>query len=153
MNENLTMIIVMPTFFLASAWALKVLVNAMQIRYQLKRHYGVQDKLVDRLGGSADVVEYLRSDAAQKILTMAGPEHTSPYGRVLSALQAGVVLSLLATGFLVLRGFIGAESVEAFTVVGVLGLCLGLGFIGSAAAAYQFSKRWGLIDGGAELDD
>ncbi len=152
MNENLTMIIVMPTFFLAGAWGLKVLVNAMQIRYQLKRHYGVQDKLVDKLGGSSDVVEYLRSDAAQKTLTISAPERTNPYGRVLSALQAGVVLSLLAIGFLVLRGFIEAEAVEAFTVIGVLGLCLGLGFIGSAAAAYVFSKRWGLINGDTDLD-
>lgn len=153
MNENLTMIIVMPTFFLASAWGFKVLVNALQTRYRMKRHYGVQDKLVDKLGGSSEVVEYLRSDAAQKMLSIAAPERTNPYGRVLSALQAGVVLSLLAIGFLVLRGFVGAESVEAFTVIGVLGLCLGLGFIGSAGAAYLFSKRWGLIDGDTELDD
>lgn len=152
MDENLTMIIVMPTFFLAAAWALKVLVNATQIHYQLKRHYGVQDKLVDKLGGSSEVVEYLRSDAAQTMLTMAGPERTNPYARVLSALQAGVVLSLLAIGFLVLRGFVEAEAVEPFTVIGVLGLCLGLGFIGSAAAAYLFSKRWGLINGGTGLD-
>ena len=152
MNENLTMIIVMPTFFLAGAWGFKVLVNAMQIRYQLKRHYGVQDKLVDKLGGSSDVIEYLRSDAAQKTLTISAPDRTNPYGRVLSALQAGVVLSLLAIGFLVLRGFIEQEAVEAFTVIGVLGLCLGLGFIGSAAAAYVFSKRWGLINGDTDLD-
>ena len=153
MDESLTMIIVVPTFFLATAWGLKVLVNAMQVRYQLKRHYGVQDKLVDKLGGSSDVVEYLRSDAAQTMLTMVGPERTNPYGRVLSALQAGVVLSLLAVGFLVLRGFVEPEAVEAFTVIGVLGLCLGLGFIGSAAAAYLFSKRWGLINGAAEIED
>lgn len=153
MNENLTMIIVMPTFFLASAWGFKVLVNAMQSRYQMKRHYGVQDKLVDKLGGSAEVVEYLRSDAAQKMLAIAEPDRANPYGRVLSALQAGVVLSLLAIGFLVLRGFVGAESVEAFTVIGVLGLCLGLGFVGSAAAAFVFSKRWGLINGDTDLDD
>jgi len=152
MNENLTMIIVIPTFFLASAWGFKVLVNALQIRYQLKRHFGLQDKLVDKLNGSSEVVEYLRSDAAQKTLTIAAPESTNPYGRVLSALQAGVVLSLLAIGFLVLRGFVEAESIEAFTVIGVLGLSLGLGFSASAAAAFLFSKRWGLINNDSEVE-
>jgi len=38
---------------------------------------------------------------------------------------------------------------EAFTVVGVLGLCLGLGFLASSGAAYFFSKKWGLVNGSA----
>ena len=42
--------------------------------------------------------------------------------------RPGRCLSLLAIGFLLLRGML-AETFEGFTVVGVLGLCLGIGFL------------------------
>ena len=38
---------------------------------------------------------------------------------------------------------------EGFSVIGVLGISLGLGFLASSAAAYVFSKKWGLINGSA----
>ena len=40
----------------------------------------------------------------------------------------------------------------AATALLALGLCLGLGFLASSAAAYFFSKSWGLINGSADED-
>ncbi|MCK5376889.1 MAG: hypothetical protein KAJ97_07400, partial [Acidobacteria bacterium] len=82
---------------------------------------------------------------------LVSAERANPFNRILSALQAGTVLSLLSVGFLFLRGMI-PEGAQAFSVVGVLGLCLGLGFLASSAAAYLFSKSWGLLDQPAEND-
>jgi hypothetical protein len=149
--DSLIMIIVMPTMFVIFGWAFKTALNFLQARAHMKHHYALHDKLLDRLGNSPEALEYLHSNAGEKMFTLASEERTNPYSRILSALQAGAVLSLLSIGFLFLRGMVRDGS-EAFAVVGVLGLCLGLGFLASSAAAYFFSKNWGLINGSAKDD-
>ena len=140
-SEAVMMIIVMPTMFVISGWAFKVFLNFIQQR----------DPVVWEPGSLPEAIEYLHSDAGEKLFAMASAERANPYSRILSALQAGAVLSLLSIGFIFLRGMV-ADGAEAFTIVGVLGLCLGLGFLASSAAAYVFSKNWGLLDKPAERD-
>lgn len=148
-TEAMIMIIVMPTMFVIFGWAFKTMLSFFQTRSHMKHHYALQDKLLDKLGSSPEALDYLRSGASEEIFAAASHDRTNPYGRILSALQAGAVLSLLAIGFLILRGLL-PDTFEAFTVVGVLGLCLGLGFLASSGAAYFFSKKWGLVNGSAD---
>jgi len=150
MNENMVMIIVMPTMFVITGWAFKTLLAFIQQRQLTKLHYALQDKLLEKLGSSPQAIEYLHSDAGEKMFALAAKERTNPYARILSALQAGAVIGFLGVGFLVLRAMVSREVAEAFSVIGVLGISLGLGFLASSAAAYAFSKSWGLINGSAE---
>ena len=151
-SEAMMMIIVLPTVFNIMGWAFKTLLNHVHNQRLVKLHYALQDKLLEKLGSSPEALEYLHSDAGEKMFALATKERTNPYGRILTALQAGAVISLLGVGFIVLRNMVPHEGAEAFIVVGVLGLCLGLGFLASSAAAYVFSKQWGLINGSAESD-
>ena len=150
-EEAMIMIIVMPTMFVILGWAFKTALNALMTRGHMKYHYALQDKVLDKLGSSPEAMEYLRSGSAEKLFNFASQERTNPYSRILGALQAGAVLSLLAAGFLVLTQILEAQT-ETFAVVGVLGLCLGLGFLASSGAAYYFSKNWGLINGSSNDD-
>lgn len=148
MREELVMLIVMPTMFVVAGWAFKTFLNFFQQRQLTKLHYALQDKLLEKLGSSPEAVQYLHSDAGEKMFALATKERTNPYTRILSALQAGAVLSLLGLGFIVLRYLTPSQdAVEGFSVIGVLGISLGLGFLASSAAAYVFSKNWGLING------
>ena len=151
-GEELTMIIVMPTMFVMMAWAFKTLLNFIQQKSLTKLHYALQDKLLEKLGTSPEALEYLRSDAGERMLALAVKERTNPYARILTALQAGAVISLLGIGFLVLRPMVPPEGAEAFSVIGVLALSLGLGFLASSSAAYAFSKKWGLVNGSRTHD-
>jgi len=152
-SEAMIMIIVMPTVFVILGWAFKTALNFLQIRRHMKHHYALQDKVLDRIGNSPEALEYLNSNAGEHLFALAAQERTNPYGRILTAVQAGAVLSLLGIGFICLRIMVGQEVSQAFAVVGVLGLCLGLGFLASSGAAYYFSKSWGLINGNGSADD
>jgi len=148
MREEMVMLVVMPTMFVIFGWAFKTAINALQTRAHMKYHYALQDKLLDKLSSSPDALEYLRSGSGENVFAFATQERGNPYGRILSALQAGAVITLLGIGFVVLSYTSPLEdTAEGFVVIGVLGISLGLGFLVSSAAAYVFSKNWGLING------
>ena len=151
-EETVIMIIVMPTMFIIAGWAFKTGLDFFHKQRLIKLHYALQDKLLEKLGNSPEAIEYLHSDAGEKMFALATKERTNPYARILTALQTGAVISLFGIGFIFLRGMGTQDAAEAFTVVGVLGLCLGLGFLASSAAAFAFSKQWGLINGSAKSD-
>ena len=151
-EETVVMVIVMPTMFVIMGWAFKTGLDFFHKQRLIKLHYALQDKLLEKLGNSPEALEYLHSDAGEKMFALATKERTNPYARILTALQTGAVISLLGIGFIFLRNQVPHEGAEAFMVIGVLGLCLGLGFLSSSAAAYFFSKQWGLINGSAESD-
>lgn len=152
-EETLAMIIILPTFTVVAAWAFKTVLNFFHNQRLVKLHYSLQDKLLEKLGSSPDAIEYLHSDAGEKMFALATKERTNPYARILTALQTGAVIGLLGIGFIVIPNLVPHEGSEGFTVVGVLALCLGLGFLTSSAAAFVFSKKWGLINGGPDADD
>ena len=152
-DEALSMIIILPTLIVVIAWAFKTVLTFFETRRLVKLHFELQEKLLDKLGGSPEAVELLQSDAGERLFALATRQRTNPYARVLSALQAGAVIALLGVGFLVIPALVPTEGDEAFTVIGVLGLCLGLGFLAAGGAAFVFSKRWGLINGEGEEQD
>jgi hypothetical protein len=152
-DETAAMIIVLPSFALIMAWAFKTVLNFFHNQRLVKLHYALQDKLLEKLGSSPEAIEYLHSDAGEKMFALATKERANPFARILTALQAGAVIGLLGIGFLVIPSLVHQEGAEGFSVIGVLALCLGLGFLASAYSAYVFSKRWGLIDGETESDD
>jgi hypothetical protein len=151
-SEAIIMVIVMPTMFTIMGWAFKTGLDFFHKQRLVKLHYALQDKLLEKLGNSPEAIEYLNSDAGEKMFALLAKERTNPYARILTALQAGAVISLLGIGFIFLRNQVPVEGAEAFMVIGVLGLCLGLGFLASSGAAYVFSKQWGLINGSTEGD-
>ena len=151
-SEAMIMVIVMPTMFVIMGWAFKTGLDFFHKQRLVKLHYALQDKLLEKLGNSPEAMEYLRSDTGEKMFALLSKERANPYARILTALQAGAVISLLGVGFIFLRDQVPQEGGEAFMVIGVLGLCLGLGFLASSAAAYFFSKQWGLINGSTGND-
>src|SRR5690242_14378368 len=97
-----------------------------------KLQAGIQTKLLEKFGSGQELLVYLQSDAGKQFLESLAMEQRTPYGRILGATQAGVILVLLGFGLLFLRGAIrGAE--EGFLIGGTIALSLGLGFGLSAA--------------------
>jgi hypothetical protein len=152
-GEAVAMIVVLPTFVVVTAWAFKMVLNFFHNQRLVKLHYALQDRLLEKLGSSPEAIEYLHSDAGEKMFALATKERTNPYSRILTAMQAGAVIGLLGIGFIVIPNLVPHEGAEAFTVIGVLSLCLGLGFLASSGAAFVFSKKWGLINGDSDSDD
>jgi len=75
-------------------------------------------------------------------------ERVSPHGRIIGALQTGIILLFLGAALLLLHNHVSVAG-EGFVVFGTLICALGMGFALSAVASYYLSKSFGLLNGAA----
>jgi len=152
-GEEIVMLMVMPGFLLAMAWAFRLLLVFLQQRRATRYQYDIQNKLLEKFGTAPELLDYLKSDAGVAFLESSMSEpRTNPQSRILGSMQTGIVLSALGIGFLVLRPLMPAAA-DPFAVFGVLSLCVGVGFLASSWIATNVARRWGLIARSGDTSD
>jgi hypothetical protein len=103
-------------------------------------------KLLDKCTASQDIITYLESVAGRRFLESSATEAANPVARILNAIQAGAITTLLGVAILLARN--AAEDTDVRRVlilVGSIALAIGLGFLASAAVSYYLCKSWGLV--------
>ena len=148
MNDE---VFVFVAFFSAVAFVVYTLVNLRMRRLQLKAVSEFNIRLLDRIGSVKDFSDFVQTEGGAKFmnsLTVAAPAReagSSSGHRIITASQIGVVLSMMGLGFLALQGIVGGSGAYGFTVVGVVALSIGLGFLISAGTSYWLAKQLGVL--------
>ena len=148
MNPDFVVAFTLPTMFSWFAW---VIFSTFR-RYKIaKLQADVQSRLLEKVGSGQDLLAYAQTTAGKQMLESLQVERVVsqvPYGKILGALQAGIVLFCFGSAMLWLRGHVSTpQSADGFTVLGALAIALGRGFGFSAAASYFLSRSWGLLNG------
>ena len=112
----------------------------------------VHTKLMERMTTNDELLAYVQSPAGRRFLEAApvrpdtdSPSFAAPVGSIIWSLMAGVVLTVLGIGFRYSSAFVKDEAHDAFLVVGVIILSLGVGFILASLMAFAVSSRLGLF--------
>lgn len=113
----------------------------------------VHTKLMDRMTGNEELLAYMQSPAGRRFLEAVPPPRAeaeapgfgAPVGSILWSMMAGIVFATVGAGFRVAAGTIGDEVQRAFTVVGIILLSLGIGFLFASLMAFAVSARLGLF--------
>lgn len=107
----------------------------------------VHKHLIEKVGSSQEFLTFLDSDSGKQLVASIGIDQPrrEPYGRILTSVQAGVILLLVGIAFLVLGGRF-ANAAEGFFILGGLAVALGVGFLISAGLSYRLSKAFGLFE-------
>lgn len=136
-------------FIAIIAWIIRIFQTNRRILKLASMQVEMQTRLIDKFDSADDLRTYLDSEGGQQLLKATPVEKSSPYGRILGSIQAGVILSLGGLAIFLIRNHVPGESGEDFAMMflGVLGMAIGLGFLFSAAASFWLSKSWGLING------
>jgi hypothetical protein len=118
-------------------------------RYKIaKIQAEVQLRLLDRVGSGPELLAYAQTDTGRQLLESLKVERASPHGRIIGAVQAGIVFLFLGAALLILRYQINVPNAEqGFGILGTLSSALGAGFVLSAVASYFLSKSLGLLNG------
>jgi hypothetical protein len=141
MSEDVVILPILMATFGSVVWIIFATIR----RYKTaKLQAGVQTKLLEKFGSGQELLAYIQSDAGKRFTESLTMEQRTPYGRILGATQAGVILILLGLALLFLRGRVSGGD-EGFLVSGTIILSLGVGFGLSAALSFFLSKSLGLL--------
>jgi len=147
--EDIAPVFVMIGMCIMIAYLVRVSGDNRRKRDLAQKQFDLQNKLLEKFGSSQELVEYVKSDAGQTFLNVLPAEPpANPYARILSSIQWGIVLLTAGAACLLLRNMV-TDGYEGFSVFGVFGVALGVGFLLSAVVAYILSKTWGVINGGS----
>jgi hypothetical protein len=113
----------------------------------------VHTKIMDRLTTNEDLLAYIQSPAGRRFLEATPlndggdgqPRPGLPSGPILWSTMAGIVLTVLGTGFRYASALVVSDVQPAFQIVGIIIIALGIGFLLSAVLAFFVSARMGLI--------
>jgi hypothetical protein len=136
--------IAIPTLFISLAWIIFSTIRRFKIA---KLQAELQHKLLDKIGSGQELLNYAQTDTGRQLLESLKVERVAPHGRIIVALQAGIVLMVFGAGMLAVRNHVPDQGAEGFTILGSLIFSLGLGFALSSAASYYLSKSFGLLNG------
>ena len=170
-NYQSTLSNILEALALAAVWALSVFSLGWLIRTIIEQkrwtklsrtQAEVHNKILDRFGSSEEVLEYVKSPAGTKFLESAPielhvektpPSHGAPTARIIRSIQLGVIVAAVSLGLLLVSLRFEGETSEALFALGGIAFCLGGGFIASALLSIVLSRRLGLWQGPAGVDD
>jgi hypothetical protein len=143
-------ILVPGSLFFMIGWIVWVLFSSIR-RYKIARFQAeVQTSLLQRLDSSQSLLAYVETPAGKQFVEGLTTERVTPYERILSSVQAGIIIAIFGVALLVLRSKLPFSG-EAFTIFGTLAVALGLGFGIAGAASYFLSRSFGLLNRGPRI--
>lgn len=152
--EALIPIIVLTTMLLVAGWMVRTVSTNRRLRETASMQTQMQTRLLEKFGTSQEMLQYLESDAGKKFVESASLERSNPHGRILSAVQSGVLLVLGGVAMLAAGSGLGHDAAQGTWFLGLMGLMLGVGFLISSFIAYRLSKSWGLFgDAPSRMED
>ncbi len=138
---------------LAFAWLVRTLIEQNRWSRLANTQKEVHQKILDRFGTTAELLEYMGTPAGAKFLESAPiPLHADsapkngPLSRVLWSIQIGVIVAAGAVGMLIVSGRYTDETGQGLFALGVIALCVGAGFIVSALVSMFLSRRLNAAD-------
>jgi hypothetical protein len=138
---------------LSIGWVIRTGLADRRWQRLTKTQTDAHTKLLDRLASHEDLLTYIQSPVGKRFLDAApipldegaSGRLSAPVARILLSVQAGIVLAAVGIGLFVAKNRVIEEVAAPLSVVGLVAVALGVGFIVSAVAAYSLSQRLGLL--------
>lgn len=148
-SDGITGICIVGTLASLVGWIVWVVSTNVRRRQATEKIAALHSKLLDQCANSNELLRYLESEQGRKFLESATVETANPSARILGAIQAGCVLTLLGVaGLLVREGLHDRDAQETIMIFASAALAIGVGFLISAVASYALSRSWGLLRAG-----
>ena len=120
-----------------------IVAGRLQDRARLRME--LQLRLLERFSSAAELQQFLESEGGRKLLGSLSPRLTvGP--RLLLAVQAGVVITILGSGLQIT----GNRELQD---PGIACVALGLGLVASALVSWVLARMWGLLPGAGTHGD
>ncbi len=112
---------------------------------EISRDTQIMTQLVAQVRSGEEAAVFLESSSAQALFDRMVDRRTLVLGRMLRALQSGIVLIVLGIAIFVIRTQFTDDEALAALVFGTLSLAVGTAFLLASGMTYVLSLRWGLL--------
>jgi hypothetical protein len=145
---DLTSMVAIISVFGSFSFLVWVVTDTLRRRRQLQVAADFHTKLLDKMQSSRELSEFLDSPGGARFIDSVAMERSHPAHRILRAVQVGIVLLAAGIGCRLVGGqaVLHPEAVEGFTVLGILLMSVGIGYLFSAGISYGLSRSFGLFD-------
>ena len=129
------------------SWIVWVIATNIRIAKVARTQSRMHSEMVEKLGSSQELMGFLQTDAGQRLFSTP-PQvepRRDPFNRILSSVQAGIVLAALGLALAILGNAVPLAH-GTFLAFGAITGAIGLGLLASALVSYRLSKSMGLID-------
>jgi hypothetical protein len=147
----------------ALGWLIRTLIEQRRWKQLSRTQSDVHNKILDRFNTTEQLLEYIRTPAGSKFLESAPiPLHaerpangktSTLAARIMWSVQLGVVTAIVGLGMLLLSAVFEKDASQGLFALGAIALCVGTGFIASAAVSLKLSRRLGLWETPPEAID
>lgn len=148
---DITPVLIVGTLAALVGWIVWVVSTNLRRRQVSERLAALHSKLLDRCANSDELLHYLESDAGRRFLDSTTIESSNPFTRIMGAVQAGVIFTLLGVAGMGVRQTLDFDGRQVVLVLASGALAIGVGFLISAVASYVLSRSWGLLRPGSKF--
>jgi hypothetical protein len=128
-------------------WIIWILFSTLRRYLIAKARASLHAKVLERIDSAQSLLTLASSDVGRQFLESIALEEAPrerPFGRVLFALQAGMVLFFFGVAMLLVHHHV-YDPDSGFIIVGLGAIGLGVGFLAAAATSLAVSRRLGLL--------
>jgi hypothetical protein len=144
--DFLVPMIVMLAFIYMLAAVITGVLESRRRAMAIRARSDLLNRILDKFGSSRDFIELSESPGGKRLLEALGSEPNGAAEKILSAVQRGIVLTVLGIGLLFLSLTLRENAVEVlFRIFGAFSLALGVGYLVSSALSYRMARSIGLL--------
>lgn len=138
-SKDVAVLFVFLSLFVTMGWGVYLLAETRKRRDRIQAQAELNRRLLDKFGSAREIVEFFETPGGAKFMESLASDREAPAGAVLRSTHREIILAILAVGCLSLAWYYRADE-NPLLVIGVLLLCLGIGFLVSAVVSRQLSK-------------
>jgi hypothetical protein len=143
-GKDAAILLVLLAAFATAAWMFYLVADANKKQRRLKAQAELHGRLLDKFGSAQEVVEFLQTPGGTRFVEGLSSDREEPVAGILRSTHRGILLVIVAAGCLFLSWYYRYSGENPLLVIGVILMCLGIGFLASAAVAQRLARKLGL---------
>jgi len=151
--EGIFIFAIFSTVLSVLIWLIKTIIEQRRWSRLARVQTEVHGKLLDRFSTSEELMRYIETPAGKRFLEStpipveAGAKPVSaPIGRILWSIQTGLVVAAAGLGLQWVARGVDKDAGQPLYALGVVALCVGIGFVISAVVSFIMSRRLHLLE-------
>jgi hypothetical protein len=151
-GKDIAILLVLLGAFATAAWMFYLVADTNKRQRRLKAQAELHGRLLDKFSSAREVVEFLQTPGGAQFVDSFSADREEPSNGILRSTHRGIILVIVAAGCLFLNWWYYRESRgdNPLLVIGVILLCLGVGFLLSAAVSQRLSRTLALTERGGK---